>query len=446
MRTLPNPRQVDVASILALIEKKKRCQRLTEGEIRQWIQGLVNQEVPDYQTAALLMAIRLNGMDFDEISALTRAMTESGERLQFPGYPHVLDKHSTGGVGDKVTLVLAPLMASMGAPVAMLSGRGLGFSGGTIDKFEALEGVRCEHDAQTMQRMLKQVGWANAQASNKIAPADKILYNLRGVTGTVDSLPLITASIMSKKLAGGATHLCLDVKCGQGAFMPGLEEARNLAQSLKRVGESGGLVLSGLISRMDEPLGRAVGNYVELLESVIYLKTRPDTPLMQLIESLASRMLQMADMACDDSQARNLIENAFKHHRPLDKLVAYLEFSGAKPSALQELLDDDFQHHPRVAVTSERTGVVQAIDSRRLAFLGMDLGAGRKTQDDVIDPMAGFYLEASVGEAVSAGEPLLWAYGQMAQTMSDSMRADMAACFQLTDEETRPKPIILDVF
>ncbi len=431
--------------MLSLIERKKEGKSLDESMIRGWVTGIVDRTIPDYQTSALLMAIRLIGMDFEETLHLTQAMAESGDRLRFDGYPLLADKHSTGGVGDKVTLVLAPMVAACGLPVSMLSGRGLGFSGGTIDKFEALEGVSCLRDGREMQAMLDQVGWANAQASQSIAPADRILYALRDVTGTVDSIPLITASILSKKLSGGTTHLCLDVKAGKAAFMQDLTAGRALAENLRRIGEMGGLKITGFVTRMEEPLGHAIGNYLELMESVAYLRQPPTTPLMALCFALAERMLTSTGLCADSSAARLRLQQALAEGAALEKLLAYLRFNGAHAEAVEGLLAARYDQFPRRAIRAPHAGHVTAIDGRALGVLGVRLGAGRQKADDLIDPMAGFLLAAQVGDQVAAGDALIWAYGDKAAAYEE-LEAQVLPAYRIESRSSEDHELLLHRF
>ncbi|MCB1042138.1 MAG: thymidine phosphorylase [Acidobacteria bacterium] len=398
--------------MLSIIEAKKNKAPLDETQIQFWVDGVVNESIPLYQSASLLMAIRLNGMTFEESWLLTKAMTASGDRLHYDQHPIVVDKHSTGGVGDKVTLVLAPLVAACGVPVAMLSGRALGFTGGTIDKLESLDGVQCELPEPTLMKMMDEVGWVNAQPSSRIAPADRALYALRDVTGTVDSIPLITASIMSKKLAGGATHLCLDVKCGSSAFMKTESSASELAHALCRVGELGGVKVGGVISRMSEPLGFAIGNYLELWEAVQYLKSWPQSPLASLIEALAIRMLLMYDPSISDPRAQ--LMNAIDRGAALESLKRYLAFCGGKKTAVQHLVEDDLGWGNARPVLAPKDGYVDTIDGHGLALDALALGAGRMTKEDRIDPMAGFMLRVGIGDRVEKGDPLMHVFGDRA--------------------------------
>ncbi len=430
-------------NMVSLIEKKKNGQALSKEEIEAWIQAVASGDAPDYQSSALLMAIRLLGMNFDETLALTTAMTNSGDRLRFEGYPVLADKHSTGGIGDKVTIVLAPLMAACGIPVTMLSGRGLGFTGGTIDKFESLPGVSCSFDNAGMQAMLDSFGWANAQASTSIAPADRVLYALRDVTGTVDSIPLITASILSKKLAGGATHLCLDVKCGQGAFMTDLPSARELAGNLKKIGTMGGLEIRCLITRMEEPLGHAIGNYLELLESVHYLSRPVNTPLMALILALGENMLMQTGAATDAEKAQSMMAKALGDGSALNKLRAYLSHAGASDQHIDQLFGQEFDQFPRRPVHAASAGYVSGVNGRSLGQLLVNLGAGRGRHDDKLDPMAGVLMVKHLGDKVEAGDVLAYAYGDK-RDLAD-LDGEINGVYTLSPQPVGVPDIILDV-
>lgn len=433
-------------NMLSILEKKKASRALTADEIRFWIRSVSEQSVPEYQSAALLMAIRLNGMDFEETTALTEAMTDSGDRFQFSGYPVLADKHSTGGIGDKVTLVLAPIMAACGLPMVMLSGRGLGFSGGTIDKFEALPGVKCLFDQDGMQRMLDELGWANSQATTAIAPADRQLYRLRDVTATVDSVPLITASILSKKLAGGASHLVLDVKCGHGAFMEKLERAKQLAGNLQSIGQKSGMQVSGVISRMEEPLGHAVGNYLELMESVHYLKRLHDTPLMELVYELGTRLMLEGGLIEQPTDARARMKAVVENGEALDRLVAYLRFCGAEPAALDRLLEDEFAKHERVPILAPTAGYMDFPSGRDLGYAMVELGAGRYRKEDDIDPMAGLTLVAHQGEKVEKGQVIAWLHGDKALADPEVARVRGGAVIHISAEPKLVPPLIQEAF
>lgn len=427
-----------------LLERKKSGNALTEDQIRFWVKGLVQGTIPDYQTSALLMAIRLKGMTFPETLALTQAMAESGEQLHYPQYPMVFDKHSTGGVGDKVTLILAPLLAACGLPVSMLSGRGLGHTGGTIDKFESVEGAVCKQSPASMARMMDAFGWANAQASEAMNPADRKLYALRDVTATVDSIPLIVASIISKKLSGGATHLCLDVKCGGAAFMQTREAARDLAKNLKTIGEMGGLTISGFLTRMEEPLGYAIGNYLEVIESLAYLREWQETPLMDLVETLCVSMLISAGKVKDQQQASALLKKVLQSGEAYKRLVAYLSFIGATDAAMGTLEAASFETLPRTTLVASTSGFITRINGLGLGDAMIEIGAGRKQREDAIDPNAGLVLAKHVGDEVEKGEPLAWLYGEKAPKMTPDYFKKVRDCFLIEDQRSEQFPVIIE--
>lgn len=429
--------------MLSLIETKKLGRELSQSEIEFWIKGAVSGEIPNYQTAAILMAIRLNGMTPVETSHLTMAMLESGGKIHFSGYERIFDKHSTGGVGDKVTLVLAPLLAACGLPVAMLSGRGLGFSGGTIDKFEAIKGVNCSLTQEQMKKNLDTLGWTNSMPTQDLVPADRLLYGLRDVTATVDSIPLITASIMSKKLAGGATDLCLDVKCGSSAFMQDLVQAKSLYHSLKENGERCGLRIKGVISRMDEPLGKAVGNYLEMIESVSLLRTLQQNPLMDLIFDLGKIMIRMDRPDCSPEKAQDLMEQHILDGSALQKLFDYLGACGATDQSMTQLDQATYDQFPYSAIMAKRTGVVTKISGRKIAEAARDLGAGRKRSDDQIDPLAGILIEAPIGSKVNIGDPLALVFSSSDVNSKLASIMDAFEIQDVSDVSSLPGPLTI---
>lgn len=429
-------------NFVSMIEKKKRGGVLAESEIQFWIEGVTKETIPDYQSAAMLMAIRLVGMDFDETVALTKAMTASGRTLSFPGYSALFDKHSTGGVGDKVTMILAPMLAAVGLPVTMLSGRGLGFTGGTIDKLQSVDGVSCDQDEAAMNRMIKACGWANAMATRDVAPADRKLYALRDVTATVDSVPLITASILSKKLAGGATHLCLDVKSGKAAFMSSESQARELATSLKTIGEMCGLKVSGFLTRMHEPLGHAIGNYLEMIESVAYLKQYHETPLMEIVMALATQMVQDGDLAPNKESAEAMLLETISSGEALKCLYGYLELCGGTPKGIDTLDRAQYSDFERVPLTASKAGYITEIDGLSLGWLMVDLGAGRHRQEDLIDHVAGMTLAKHVGDHVNAGDTIGWLYGEKANAQAEAWQARAEQSFIIEPQATA-KPVAI---
>jgi len=393
-----------------LIYTKKEGGRLSDEQIAFWVAGVTSGAVPEEQSAALLMAICWRGMDTRETLALTLAMRDSGARMDLAAVPGVkVDKHSTGGVGDKTTLVLGPIVASCGVPCAMFSGRGLGHTGGTVDKYAAIPGLRVELSPDAFRASLRATGFANSAQTGDICPADRKLYALRDVTATVESIPLITASIMAKKLAGGCEALVLDVKCGTGAFMKTPEQARALAQSMVAVGQAHGMRVKALVTRMAEPLGWAIGNALEVMEAVEILKGGVDSDLARMSLRLAAEMLILGGAAGTLAEAGAMVDAAITSGRAMASFRAWVAHNGGDPAAL-----DDFSLLPgsrrTVAVTAPAAGFVQAMDSRALGLLAMELGAGRRSRNDQLDLGVGIRVEVQVGQWVDAGQKLLTLY------------------------------------
>ena len=394
-----------------LIYTKKTGGRLSDEQIAFWVDGVAGGSVPDEQSAALLMAICWRGMDTRETLALTLNMRDSGVKLDLSPVPGVkVDKHSTGGVGDKTTLILGPIVAACGVKCAMFSGRGLGHTGGTVDKYAAIPGLRVELTPDAFRASLRATGFANSAQTGDVCPADRRLYALRDVTATVESIPLITASIMAKKLAGGCDALVLDVKCGTGAFMKTLEDARALARAMVAVGQAHGLRVKALVTRMAEPLGRTIGNALEVMESVEILKGLDgDSDLARMSFRLAAEMLVLGGGADSLAGAEAQVAAAVASGRAMDRFRAWVAHNGGDPRAL-----DDFSLLPgsrrKVAVTAASGGYVQAMDSRALGVLAMELGAGRRSTGDELDLGVGIRVEVQVGQRVEPGQKLLTLY------------------------------------
>jgi pyrimidine-nucleoside phosphorylase len=393
-----------------LIYTKKTGSPLSAEQIAFWVEGVTAGAVPDEQSAALLMAICWQGMDTRETLALTLATRDSGLCMDLSPVPGIkVDKHSTGGVGDKTTLVLGPIVAACGVPCAMFSGRGLGHTGGTVDKYAAIPGLDVELSPDAFRASLRATGFANSAQTGDICPADRKLYALRDVTATVESIPLITASIMAKKLAGGCDALVLDVKCGSGAFMKTREDARTLAQAMVAVGQAHGLRVKALVTRMEEPLGWAIGNALEVMEAVEILKGRQASDLARMSFRLAAEMVILGGAAGTLAAAEAQVAAAVASGRAMAAFRAWVEHNGGDPRAL-----DDFSLLPgssrTVAVTAASAGFVQAMDSRTLGVLAMELGAGRRDTRDRLDLGVGVRVEVQVGQWVEAGQKLLTLY------------------------------------
>lgn len=422
--------------VVDLIERKRDGGELAPDEIRALIAAYTRDEVPDYQMAALLMAIYLRGLSPAELAAWTDAMLRSGEVLDLNDIPGVkVDKHSTGGVGDKISLPLAPLVAACGARVPMVSGRGLGHTGGTLDKLESIPGFSTRQTVARFRELVAGLGVALIGQTEEIAPADRRLYALRDVTGTVASIPLIASSIMSKKLAEGIDALVLDVKVGSGAFMRTLEDARALARTMVDIGERMGKRVVALLTDMNQPLGRAVGNALEVRESIEVLRGGGPADVRALTLALAEEMLRLAGI--DPAEAARALDDG----RGLARFRAVVEAQGGDPRAVDD--PDRLPAAPFVEpLPAPRDGYVTGIDARAIGLGAMSLGAGRARKEDVIDPAVGVVLAAKVGDAVRAGEPLLHIHH--AGKGLDEARRRLAAAWSFGDAPPPSAPLVID--
>jgi pyrimidine-nucleoside phosphorylase len=390
-----------------LIRQKRDGGTLDRAAIGSFVTGVTDGSLPDYQAAALLMAIFQRGMTTDETAQLTAAMVDSGVRMSYPeldGIP--VDKHSTGGVGDKTSLILAPLAMACGALVPMMSGRGLGHTGGTLDKLEAIPGFRTGLSLPELREALRTVGCALIGQTSEIAPADKKLYALRDVTSTVESIPLISASIMSKKIAEGIGGLVLDVKTGVGAFMKTLDDSRALARSLVGIGNASGVRTEALITRMDAPLGRMVGNSMEVIESIEVLKGRGPADLEELSVLFAARMLVLAGIEADEAAAIARVRRALGSGEGVEAFRRIIENQGGDPRVI-----DDYARLPSAPDTAQvaapRGGVLTGLHAEAVGRAAVALGAGRARIEDAVDPGVGIEIVATVGDRVAAGDPVL---------------------------------------
>jgi pyrimidine-nucleoside phosphorylase len=426
-----------------LIRHKRDGGTLDRAAIDFFVAGVTDGTLPDYQAAALLMAIVIRGMSPDETAALTDAMVRSGVRVEYPGIPGMpVDKHSTGGVGDKTSLILAPLAAACGAYVPMMSGRGLGHTGGTLDKLEAIPGFRTGLSLSELRAALAAVGCALIGQTSEIAPADRKLYALRDVTGTVESIPLICASIMSKKIAEGIGALILDVKTGAGAFMTTLEDSRRLAESLVSIGRASGVRTEALITRMDAPLGRAVGNSLEVIESIETLKGKGPEDLELLSVQLASWMLLAAGVAPDEAAAAARVRAALNSGAGLEKLRRIVEFQGGDPR-----VTDDYGRLPaapdRLAVRAPRAGYVSALHAGRIGRAAVALGAGRAQLDDVIDPGVGIEVLAPPGASVADADPVLMVHHRGGRGLEHALPL-LVSAVEIADAPPSIQPLVVE--
>ena len=391
--------------LIQVIESKKLGRSLTGEEIVCFAQAAADPSTPDYQLSALLMAIRLNGMDARETAELTLAMAHTGDMLKPDVGGVAVDKHSTGGVGDTTTLILVPLVAACGGKVIKMSGRGLGHTGGTIDKMESIRGMRTELDEEEAVDIVRRVGCCVAAQSGELAPADKRLYALRDVTSTVDSIPLIASSVMSKKLAMGADGIVLDIKVGGGALMRTLPEALELGRTMVEIGRHAGRRVAALITGMEEPLGSHIGNALEVKEAIDVLAGRVKGPLLDVSLLLGEKMLELAGLCKDAQEGRDMLIKALESGAGLEKLRQMIEAQGGLGAVV-----DDTGLLPRsrltVPVMAEEDGFVAAIDALEIGLAARGLGAGRARKEDVIDPAVGLVLHCRVGDEVRRGDTL----------------------------------------
>ena len=391
--------------VVPLIERKRDGGALTPEQWSALVAEYTAGRVPDYQMSALLMAVLLKGLERTELAALTDAMLASGQRLSFDGPTPRIDKHSTGGVGDKVSLVLAPLVAACGVAVPMMSGRGLGHTGGTLDKLEAIPGFRTGLSLAEAKAQVQRLGCALIGQTPEIAPADKKIYALRDVTGTVEAIPLIAASIMSKKLAEGLNGLVLDVKRGSGAFLPDLQLGLELAQTMIALGEDRGCPTVALLTAMDRPLGRACGNALETEEAILALRGEGPPDLMEVTYALGVEMLLAAGIEKTSKKARKKLETALSSGLAAEKFEQVIEAQGGNP----KVVEDPSVLPQALAVevySAAETGIVTAVDPRTIGRAIIGLGGGRQQVEDTVDPTVGFVITVKPGDRVLQGEPI----------------------------------------
>lgn len=419
-----------------LIAKKRDGKELTTEEIRFFVEGYTRDEIPDYQVSALAMAIYFQGMTERERADLTMAMVHSGETVDLSAIEGIkVDKHSTGGVGDTTTLVLAPLVASLGIPVAKMSGRGLGHTGGTIDKLESIEGFTVEYSKEEFVDKVNRHKIAIIGQTANLTPADKKLYALRDVTATVDSIPLIASSVMSKKIAGGSDAIVLDVKTGAGAFMKTLEDAKALAEAMVSIGNRLGRRTTAVISDMSQPLGYAIGNALEVREAIETLQGRGPKDLEELCLALGGQMVMLAGKADSTEEAQEMLKEALHSGKALEKFREWIASQGGDPTVA-----DDPDRLPQAAyqieVSAREKGVVAEIVADKIGIAAMMLGAGRTTKESEIDLAVGLMLHKKIGDPVEKGEPLVTIHAN--RKPSDEIVERIYASIRLEDHAERP--------
>ncbi len=423
-----------------LIERKRNGAEVPAGELRDFVAAYVRGEVPDYQVAALLMAIWFRGLSSAETFALTEAMVASGETVDLATRlgRRVVDKHSTGGVGDKTTLALGPVVAACGIPFGKMSGRGLGHTGGTLDKLESIPGFRVELSIEQLVRQVNEIGLAVAGQTADLVPADRKLYALRDVTATIDEVSLIAASIMSKKIAGGASALVLDVKVGQGAFMRNPEDARRLAEVMRGLGEEAGIDVVCLLTDMEQPLGCAVGNALEVLEARETLAGAGPADFRELVVAAATQLLALSDLELDEEAARRRVTGSLTDGSALAAYERWIRAQGGDP-------DPAVLPRARVVrrVPAPISGVVREVRPREVAGAAMALGAGRERKEDPIDHAVGVVCRAKRGDRVERGDELAEIHARD-ETAAEAAEAALLAAYEIGDD-LEPRPLILDV-
>ena len=425
-----------------IIRAKRDGDALSREAIQAFVTGVTDGSWPDYQASALLMAIVLKGMNPVETAWLTDAMARSGDKVDLRHIPGIkVGKHSTGGVGDKVSIVLAPVAAACGVTVPKMSGRGLGHTGGTLDKLESIPGFRVALSLEEYVAQLTEIGCCLISQTATIAPADKTLYALRDVTGTVESLPLIAASVMSKKLAEGSDALVLDVKCGRGAFMKRPADARALARSMVTIGSTAGVRTECFITRMDVPLGRAVGNGLEIAECIEVLRGHGPADLIELVVRLGTRMVRLAEKAPTDEAATAMVRQALSSGAALAKFRAMVGKQGGDPRVV-----DDLGLLPSAAlshvITAPRSGIVTALDALLIGRAAVALGAGRDKKGDDVDLSAGLLLRKKPGEAVTAGEPVMTLHYNDAARLAAALPL-VTQAMVIGDQPPADEPLVL---
>src|SRR5947209_3775723 len=424
-----------------LIERKRNGEELSATDVREFIALYVRGDVPEYQTAAFLMAVCFRGLSAAETYALTDAMVRSGETVDLAARVgrRVVDKHSTGGVGDKITIAVGPVVAACGVPFGKMSGRGLGHTGGTLDKLESIPGFRVELTTDELVEQTRAIGIAVAGQSANLVPADKKLYALRDVTATVDEVSLIAASIMSKKIAAGASALVLDVKVGEGAFMRTVEEARGLAEVMRELGVRAGMDVVCVLSDMDQPLGCAVGNAVEVREAVETIRGGGPPDFRELVVDACGQLLALSDLGVDEDEGRRRAEAAMADGSALAKYEEWIRAQGGDPE-----LDALPVAPVIVTVTAGETGFVSELKAREVALTALELGAGRHRAGDPVDHAVGVVCLKKRGDAVEAGEPLAEIHAREEGAVATA-RAALLGAYDLGETAPEPRPLVLDV-
>ena len=431
-------------NILEIIEKKREKQELNKEEIEYFVKGYVNEEIADYQAAALVMAIFLNGMTKQETTYLTIAMANSGEILDLSKLNKIIvDKHSTGGVGDKVSICLLPLVASLGVPVAKMSGRGLGFTGGTVDKMESIPGYQTSIDINNFIKNVENIGISMISQTLNLAPADKKLYALRDSISCVESIPLIASSIMSKKIASGAQKIVLDVTVGNGAFMKNIDDARKLSHEMIQIGELANRETICVLTNMEEPLGFAVGNNLEVIEAIKFLKGEMPEDLKDVVLELGAYMIKLAGLGEELEQNKNKMLENIKNGKAFDKFVEMVQNQGGDISYLQDTRKFEKATLVEKIITNQ-DGFIQEINAEEIGKVACNLGAGRIRKEDKIDNSVGIVLNKKVADKVENGDVLAYIYANNAKKLEEA-KVKVQDIIKISNEKIEKLPSIFEV-
>lgn len=430
-------------NIQEIIAKKRDKRELSKEEIEYFVTNYTNGTILDYQAAALTMAIYINGMTEEETTNLTLAMAHSGDILDLSEFGTVVDKHSTGGIGDKVTLILAPIIASLGIPVAKMSGRGLGYTGGTIDKLESIPGYQTNISIEEFRKNVGKIGISLMGQTLNLAPADKKLYALRDTIAATESIPLISSSIMSKKIAAGANKIVLDVTCGSGAFMKDLDQATRLAETMKKIGELAKKETICVLTSMEEPLGETVGNALEVIEAVEALQGKISEDVQEVILTLGAYMIKLAGRGDDIEENKQKMLMQIQNGKALQKLKELIEAQGGDIAYIEnlELLPKAKYVMPVVSI---KYGYVKTLNAKNVGEISMYLGAGRIKKEDSIDPTVGISLKKKIGDKVEENEVLAYVYANSEEKGKEAVR-QLAECYEIVTEKVEKQSSILKV-
>lgn len=439
-----NTKEGEKMNIIEIIDKKRLGKELSEEEIKYFMEEYTKDKIPDYQASALLMAICINGMSQDEILAMTMAMANSGEKLDLSDISdNVVDKHSTGGVGDKVTLIISPIVASMGIPVAKMSGRELGITGGTVDKLQSIPAYRTDISMEEFKNNVREIGISLISQTLDLAPADKKLYALRDSTATVNSVPLIASSIMSKKIAAGTSKIVIDVTYGSGAFMKNKLQAKRLAKTMKEIWQGQNKKISCVISKMQQPLGYSVGNTLEVIEVVKALHGEMTDDLRDIVFTMCIQMLKLAGRQEENSQLENEIWEVINSGKAFHKFVELAQRQGADVSYLYDL--NKLEKAPIIIpVISEKNGWIKELNAEKVGRISVDLGAGRKSKEDEIDRRVGIILCKKIGDQVQEGEVLAYIHANNSENIEEQVQK-LKSAYKIVNQAVDKEKIIDEI-